>query len=115
MTSTIPIFRSGLRRQTLTYWAPAINDGLGSSSFDAPVVAQCRWQDYVRTMIDVNGDEFTSESIVYPAIEVVVGGFLALRAHADANPKDVEGAREIRQIYDTPSLRGTARLIKAYL
>lgn len=107
---------SRLRKVYITYWAPITpNDGLGDVGFDVPVYPRARWQDTETVAQDPEGEEFVARHIVYPSIEVAVGGFLALGQFFIADPHQVLTAREIRNVLNSPSLKGNNQLVKAWL
>lgn len=102
-------------RQTATYWPPAGNDGFGGVTFGAPVEIKCRWQNKAELARDPDGEEFTSSAVVYPAQPLERQGWLYLGSSVVADPRTVTGAREIRQVGDSPNLRNTKTLNKVWL
>lgn len=104
--------------QVATYWPPGVSDGQGSTDFSTvdPVLISCRWQNDFVLFRDSEGRETTSSAVVYPAIEVEIGGYMALGdLTATGDPRDVDTAFEIRQRYRTHSLDGISQLDKAML
>lgn len=109
--------------QLATYWSPGVNDGFGKLNFAAvvPVPVYCRWQDAAVLFRDTLGREVTSEAVVYVASSVEVRGYLDLDPGAvtgtagAVDPRELAGAREIRQISVSPSLTGDEELWKVYL
>lgn len=102
--------------QEATYWAPAGNTGFGGRAVDAPVRINCRWQDQAVLFRDSQGREVTSSSVVYPAQELAVRGYLALGDQtAVTDPRSLSTAYEIRQTQQSPSLDGTRVLHKVFL
>lgn len=102
-------------KQTATYWAPGVNDGFGGVSFSAPVTLLCRWQDKSELFRDAEAREFTSSAVVYPVQPLERQGYLFLGISSEADPTSVDGAKEIRQIGSSPSLRNTETLNKVWL
>lgn len=104
-------------KQAATYWAPGTNDGNGDLDFSAtaPVPVVCRWQENTDLFIDSNGQEFRANAVVYTATPVRLRGYLALGTYTEADPRDVEGAYEIRKMIETPSLRNFQVLSQAVL
>lgn len=101
---------------TVTYWSPGAPDGYGGVAFGAPVTFAARWQSTRELARDDDGEEFVSNATVYvsdPSIERK--GWLFEGTSAASDPRTVEGAHEIRQIYQTKNLNGTLRLTKALL
>lgn len=101
--------------QTATYWPPGAPDPFGMPTFLEPVVVKCRWQDKAELFRDPEGRETTSSAVVYPAQPLEAGGYLLLGESTELNPKEVPGAREIRQKGSSPSLRNSRVLHKVWL
>ncbi len=102
-------------RQVATYWAPRPADGFGKQTFAAPVQIMCRWQGQAVLFTNTEGKEEISSAVVYPAQPVAVQGYLLLGESAEASPRAVAGAREIRQLGTSPNLQQTQVLNKAFL
>lgn len=102
-------------RQQATYWAPGPADAFGKQSFAAPVPILCRWQDQAVLFTSAEGKEEVSSAVVYPALPVLVQGYLLLGVSVAADPRNVLGAREIRQVGSSPNLTQTVTLNKAFL
>jgi hypothetical protein len=101
-----------------TYWAPGVNDGFGNLDFSGvtPVAIACRWQDVSELARDAQGQEFTSQAIVYPDQELAVTGYLVRGdATLSSDPRAVPDAREIRNVGGSPSLSGDEVLFKVTL
>ena len=99
-----------------TYWPPAGNDGFGLVGFGAPSLLACRWQDTQTMFRDAQGRDVMSDAVIYAASPVLVAGYLAPGDQTQiANPRDSEGAREIRQVGTSPSLDGSMELVKVFL
>ena len=102
--------------QTATYWAPLGNDGFGARQMASPVLIRCRWQESAQLFRDSTGREVASSVVVYPAESVEMRGYLCLGDQSYIeDPRDLEGAYEIRQVQKSPNLRNTEELHKAYL
>jgi hypothetical protein len=99
--------------QAATYWPPGSNDGFGGVQYGPPEPRLCRWQDKAVLFRDAQGREATSESIVYVATPVAIGGRLMLGESLELLPP--EEAIEVRQIDVSPDLGNTEELHKAYL
>lgn len=107
-----------------TYWRAGSPSGFGDLDMSAvaPAVIACSWQDRQQLFRDSQAREVMSQAIVYADRKLDIGGYIAfgdLSADFDSNgfldPKRVEGAREIRQVSNSPSLRGALNLTKVYL
>ena len=101
--------------QLATYWAPSTNDEFGTPVLSAGELIMCRWQDVADVYRDDRGREFTSQAIVYVGSEVARRGFLALGDHASEDPRSTDGAFEVRQLTQSPSLDADVTLWKAVL
>lgn len=102
-------------KQTATYWAPGALDGYGNVSFAAPVEVKVRWQDKSELFRGDDAQEYTSSAVVYPAQELEKKGYLYLGSSVVADPRDVEGSREIRQKGASPALKNDRTLQKVWL
>lgn len=103
-------------KQDATYWPPGTPDGTGGVSFGTPTLVQCRWEDKAVLFRDANGQERTSEAVVYVNQEVATRGYLAQGDEtASSDPLTVAGAREIRAVHNSPALRADKALNKAML
>jgi hypothetical protein len=89
---------TALLTQQCTYWAPGVNDGYGGYSFSAPTTILVRWQDSINDLVDINGNEFISNAIIYSGIEIELHGFLYRGVSVAANPDDVQGSQKIQKI-----------------
>lgn len=101
--------------QVATYWPPGANDGFGGVSYGAPVAIKCRWQDKAELFRDAEGQELTSSAVVYVDRPLEAKGYLFEGDSTDADPLSVDGAREVRQIGKSPSLKGSRVLHKVWL
>jgi hypothetical protein len=115
-----------MRKQTAVYWPPgseetggADYDGYGHPLFASPVEISCRWEDIVQEFVDSENETRFSQSIVYTDRDVKLRGVLMLGTLNDVtdldNPKENEGAWEIRRFDKLPNLRNTEILRTAYL
>src|SRR5262245_13392276 len=100
-----------LLHHSATYWAPSTTpDGFGGFNFAAPVVIACRWQTKSKLIRLASGEEFVASAQVYPDRVLEVKGYLALGDQTgSANPKTVNGAREVRNFDGSPSVHQTDR------
>jgi len=95
-----------------TYWTPGVPDGFGGVSYGAPVTVKCRWQDTQQLAIDSDGEQFTTQSIVYPAADVPLKAMLAKGVSVSATPV---GAHEVRNVGSTHNLSGSKTITKVML
>ena len=115
------------QRGTCVYWPPGSEassqgrnyDDYGKPLYGDPVEMTCRWDGISKEFIDPKGDRQVSNSIVITQYETKVGGVLFNGTLAEAtdldNPKNNEDAWEIKQVQNTPNLRYTEYLYRAYL
>jgi hypothetical protein len=108
-------FRQNLLQEA-TYWPPGTNDGFGSVEFGEPQILRVRWQNGQSLARDAQGREFLSEAVVYTDEAVQLRGFLSLGDHTYiGDPRDVEGAHEIRSVQQSPNLSNSVTLYKVLL
>lgn len=99
--------------QAATYWPPGGNDGFGGTGYGSPEALQVRWQETSQLFRDAQGNEVTSEAVVYPPKPLLEGGQLLLGTSAAAEP--APDAREIRKVNSTVDLDADQRLTKVML
>lgn len=107
--------RSRAMKQLATYWPPAANDGFGSTGHGAPESLMVRWQDKAELFQDAEGQEVTSSAVVYSPEPLELEGYLFLGSSVVADPRNVKGAKKIRQKGSSPNLRATQTLNKVWL
>lgn len=108
--------RTRRMKQDVTYWGRPTDDGLGGKTFPSPVLLKCRWQQKAELFRDAEANEAASSAVVYISEPVQTEGWLALGDHiGTADPRNVEGAYEVRQTGASPNLRQTEELHKAWL
>lgn len=101
--------------QIATYWPFTGVNEYSESQFGAPVGVQCRWEDKAVLFRNAQGQEATSQSIVYINRDVAIKGYLKLGIDASLSPVGIDGAFEIQQVSRSPHLHGHTTLIKVYL
>lgn len=113
--------------QTAVYWGPGSEetggfdyDDYGKPQYTDPVEVDCRWDNITEEMIMGDGTRDFSVAQVIVATSVSVRGVLFLGELTDLtdadNPKNNEGAYEIRRVSITPSVNdGDEFLVVAYL
>ena len=113
-------------KQTAVYWAPSGKDGYGGYTFADPVELSpdesngVRWEKTQKLFIDPLGEERLSQSQVYLAQDVALGGYLYLGdlddiASSVTGPEDVSGAYKIQQFDKIPDLKAIGFLRRAWL
>ena len=107
-----------MRKQKATYWEFLTNDGMGGRTFSTAVEIDCRWEDRAEQLIDADGEEFISQSLVYVDRQTVVGSYLKLGDIAGSPPADPTGAADsypIRKLKNTPNFKNTETLYEVFL
>ena len=113
-------------KQTCVYWALGSAetggvdfDDYGRPSYASPVELSCRWEDEANEFVSAEGTMEYSQSVVYVESDVVIGGVLFLGELTDLtdedNPKNNDGAWEIKGFDKIPNLRATKWVRVAYL
>ena len=115
-----------MQRQTAVYWALEHNesggvayDDYGQPQYIDPVEISCRWSDKIVQFIDFNGSEQVSKSKVFVDRDMVASEVLMLSELVDvtnlSNPKENDGAWEIRGFNSVPNFKATEFLRTAFL
>ncbi len=102
-------------KQTCTLWVVTGSDLYGKSVFASPVTKACRWEEKTEEVVDKHGETYMSKTRVFLADAVPLESYLFLGVSNGADPTLVDGAREVRQIANTPDLRALKTLRVAYL
>lgn len=112
--------------QKAVYWPPG-SEETGGRDFDdygRPLYGQaaeidCRWDDKSEEMVMGDGTRDICRAEIIVSTEVSVRGVLFLGELTDVtdlqNPKNNEGAGEIRRVDQNPSVDGDEILIRAFL
>ncbi len=101
--------------QAATYWGPPVRDAFGVPVFPASAPIGVRWEDKSVLFRDAQGQEVTSEAVVYTNQQVQIGGYLFLGTSTQVDPRTESTAAAIRGIGRTVNLRASKRLNKAML
>ena len=112
--------------QTLTRWRRVGVDAYGNASFAAPVVLPCRWEGRTELFVDFNGREIRSQAVVYTAVALAEGDYVALgnKGTSTTTSTTTSGgsafdptrdAYEVKSVESMPNLRGTQFVYKAWL
>lgn len=94
--------------QTITYWAPGVEDAYGAPAFGTPIKFLGRWDNKSETILGAKGETVRAEATVhYPQIlQFVPDGYLCIgdqTTHPD--PRQVAGANKIIVLAEIPDLR----------
>lgn len=107
--------------QTAVYWGNPVKDGQGGLTWDAPIEINCRWNDFVKTMLAANGNEFVSQAKVQVDRDVDKNGMLFLGelddldSSEEADPTTGENIFIIRDFQKIPNVRQTDFFRRAFL
>jgi len=112
-----------MRKQKAVYWATPVPDGHAGFTWTAPVEISCRWDDEQKIFVDPSGEEKLSTAIIYPDRVLTLEGYLWEGTLVDleednavtTDPRNIDGARQIKQLAKTPNLRNTETLYTAYV
>jgi hypothetical protein len=94
---------------TVTYWAPDGYDEHGRPAFAAPVQIAGRWEDVSEMTRGPDGALVLVTSRVLTADDVAVQGYLYLGTSTDADPRAVDGARQIVNFEGVWNIAGTKK------
>jgi hypothetical protein len=106
-------------KQKAVYWAPSGVDEFGKPEYDTPEEIDCRWEDKQEEFITPNGEREISHAKLIVDRDLLKKGVMWLGELDDVtdedNPKNNDGAWEIRAFMKTPNFKGTAFLREVYL
>lgn len=100
-------------RETITYWPPVGDNEFGDTLYGPPESRKCRWQDVAVLFRSNEGREEISSAVVYLSAPVENKGMLFRGVSEELTP--VDGAKEIRQVGDSPNLKQSLSLVKVFL
>lgn len=103
-------------RQIATYWGSPSQGGFGGTTFAAPILIKCKWEDRTEVFTDSTGSEKTSTAIVWTFDRLEDGGYL-VRGDSSLvmDPTTLDDALEIKRSDEIPDLRGLHYERRAYL
>lgn len=112
--------------QKAVYWPPGSEetggsdyDDYGNLQYAQAVEIDCRWDDRTEEILLADGTRDLSRAQVIVDRDVSVRGVLWLGELADItdldDPKENEGAYEIRRVDKNPDVDGTDTLVRAFL
>jgi len=113
-------------KQTAVYWPPGSEetggrdfDDYGKPMYSTPVEISCRWDDKTEEMVMADGTRDLSRAEIIVDRVVKVRGVLLLDSLENVsdlnNPKNNDGAYEIRRVDQNPDVKATKTLIRAFL
>lgn len=94
-------------------------DNYGQPQHTSPIEIKCRWEDVAVEFIDTKGTTQISKAMVYVESDVELGGMLFRGELTDVtdqdNPRENNGAWEIKRFDKLPNFKETEYLRTAYL
>lgn len=108
---------SKINKMKAVYWPPSGIDGYGRPTMGTAVQLDVRWEDAHEQFLDANGEDQTSNAVVYVSADVALGGYLWLGelASKPSDPKLDRNAWEIRKYEKLPNFKATEFLRTAIL
>lgn len=101
------------------YWSVDTLDDHGQPTYSDPVLIGCRWDDVQEEFVSANGDREMSRARVIVDRDLEVKGVLMHGTLSDVSdqddPKNNDGAWEIRSFSKTPDFKGKKFLRQVYL
>jgi len=100
---------SRVMKQKAVWWDVDGIDANGQPTHALPVEIDVRWEEVAEEFINSDGDRELSRALLVVDRDVQIKGMIMLgelSSVTEANPKDMEGAWEIRQWKKTPSFNG---------
>lgn len=95
-------------KQQATYWAPqGSTDTFGKAALAAPTTISVRWERKQEQAIDAKGREIVSKAIVFcdDSLDIQFDGFLYEGVSSVADPTNLDGAYQVRNVERVPSVR----------
>lgn len=106
-------------KQDAVYWPANGVDEFGKPTWGSPEAIRCRWDDKQETFVNANGDEEVSRARVMVDRDIAAKSVLFLGTLDDVtdveNPKENEGAWEVRLTMKTPDRKGRRFLREVFL
>lgn len=100
----------------VTHWPVTGSDGFGGFLFGTPVKIKARWEDKNVLFLGTNGEEETSNAIVYVPAAVPIGDYLGLGdLVATPDPTSIDGPFRVRAANRSTDLRALSEINKAIL
>ena len=105
-------------KQKAVYWAPLDPGAFGKPTYDVPIEIDCRWEDVTEEFLNPTGEREMSRSKLMVDRDLELKGMMLLGeldSNVEANPRDNDGAWEIRLFGKTPNFKGNKFLREVYL
>ena len=93
--------------QLATLYARTGVNSYGEPSYGAGTTIRCRWQDVAQNLIDAQGQDFVSRSVIYLGAQAKAGDCIAY-----GSGSSFADAHEIKVVNTSPSLDARESLIK---
>ena len=97
-------------KQTAVLWVAEAPDNFGKPTYAAPVIIGCRWTVQTVEFITPNGERELSRAVLIVDRDITLGSMVFLGTIADLtdedNPRENDGAWEVRHFGSTPDLKG---------
>lgn len=104
---------TGTLLDTVTYWSRSGVNDEGHGSYNTPATMTARWVNTQTILRDLNGEEISSEVIVYCNVVLNVGDWVYLGSSASSTPPD--SAHEIKQKAVRRDLAGNETVYRYFL
>ena len=106
--------------QTAVYWGAPTNDGYGNFVWNEPIEISCRWEDSMRIVVAVTGEEKVSAAEVQVAQDLDENGMLLMGTLVALDSDQLDdpvaaGASLILRFDKIPTLDAIHFYRKAYL
>ncbi len=101
--------------QTATYWSVSGSDSSGDPTFSSPTSIKVRWEHRTVVFTRPNGEEASSQSVVFVKEDMVEGDFLLLGASTVSDPTTLAAAKEVQGWSKIPQLVGNEFERRAFL
>ena len=104
---------SGVLTEQATYWEFLGADDFGGSLFKSPILVSVRWEDKSSLMVDADGQERTTKSMIWYDIpeDIPVNSFLALGDEtAESDPKILVNAYLVKEVSSMLDVSGKDKI-----
>ncbi len=101
--------------QLATVWQNPVDDNWGNFTFDDPKTIPVRWEDKSVLFLDrATGSEIVSQAVIWclPGAGLKEQEMIALGDHTDVNNPYTAGAHTVKNVENTPNVRGTVVVTK---
>ena len=104
-----------IRKQTGSYWERTGLDEFSNPTFESPVSITCRWETKMVQYLNPKGELVFSQSVVYVDRQMQVGDWVCLGTTGESDPRNQDGAHEIKGTESIPDLKARQTLHKVFL